>query len=75
MSSIGGRARKLCEEQGLSQREIASSGVSYTYISRIEAGTRASSERALRALAEKLGTTARYLESASERGTCPHCGK
>jgi transcriptional regulator with XRE-family HTH domain len=72
---IGDRIRALREERGFSQRHIASPGVSYGYISRIESGTREASEKALRALAEKLDTTAHYLESGSEHGLCPHCGR
>jgi transcriptional regulator with XRE-family HTH domain len=75
MSSVGERVRQLREKQGLSQRAIGSRGVSYAYISRIESGTREPSEKALRAIAEKLGVTAHYLESGSDRERCPHCGK
>jgi ribosome-binding protein aMBF1 (putative translation factor) len=75
MNAVGDRVRRLREEQGLTQREIASPGVSYAYISRIESGTRKPSEKALRHLAERLGTTALYLETGSERGHCPHCDK
>jgi len=63
------------EQQGLSQRQIAAPGVSNANINRIESGARELSEKALRALAEKLDMTAHYLESGSERGRCPHCGK
>ncbi|HET9675684.1 MAG TPA: helix-turn-helix transcriptional regulator, partial [Gaiellaceae bacterium] len=52
---IGVRLRRLRLERGLSQRELASQGVSYAYISRIEAGTRRPSVKALRMLARKLG--------------------
>ncbi len=41
-------------------------GVSYAYISRIEAGTRQPSVKALRKLAVKLGVSAEYLETGSE---------
>jgi DNA-binding transcriptional regulator YiaG len=74
VSAVGNRIRRLREEQGLSQRDLASPGVSYSYLSRVEAGTRQPSEKALRALAAKLGTTAHYLESGG-KGICPHCGK
>lgn len=50
----------------MSQRELASPGVSYAYISRIEAGTRQPSVKALRMLARKLGVSADYLETGSE---------
>src|SRR5438105_3228016 len=52
----------------MSQRELSSPGVSYAYISRIEAGTRQPSGKALRMLARKLGVSAEYLETGSELG-------
>lgn len=61
--TIGQRLFRLRLERGLSQRELASPGVSYAYISRIEAGTRNPSVKALRKLASKLGVTADYLET------------
>ncbi|MGH3000648.1 MAG: helix-turn-helix domain-containing protein, partial [Gaiellaceae bacterium] len=63
---IGQRLKRLRLERGLSQRELAAPGVSYAYISRIEAGTRQPSVKALRKLAAKLAVTADYLESGSE---------
>ncbi len=50
-------------ELGLSQRELASEGVSYAYISRLEADARRPSIRALRTLAPKLGVSAHWLET------------
>jgi transcriptional regulator with XRE-family HTH domain len=73
--TVGRRLKRLREERGLSQRELAEPGVSYAYISRIEAGARQPSEKALRALAPKLGVTALYLEAGSDDGACPHCGR
>src|SRR5918912_4610785 len=64
--TIGDRLRRLRLERGLSQRELASPGVSYAYISRIEAGARRPSVKALRLLARKLGVSADYLETGSE---------
>jgi transcriptional regulator with XRE-family HTH domain len=64
--TIGERLKRLRLERGLSQRELAAPGVSYAYISRIEAGTRQPSVKALRRLAEKLGVTADYLETGSD---------
>ena len=66
--TIGQRLKRLRLEQGLSQRELAAPGVSYAYISRIEAGTRQPSVKALRRLASKLGVTADYLETGSQLG-------
>jgi len=64
--SIGKRLKRLRLERGLSQRELAAPGVSYAYISRIEAGTRQPSVKALRRLATKLGVAASYLETGSD---------
>src|SRR5215467_9060596 len=64
--TIGERLRRLRLERGLSQRELSAPGVSYSYISRIEAGARRPSVKALRMLARKLGVTPEYLETGSE---------
>ena len=58
------RLRRLRQERGLSQRELAAgSGVSYAYVSRLEAATRTPSVRAIRAIARRLGVTPEHLES------------
>jgi len=75
MKSVGERVRTLRVALGISQRELAEPGVTYAYGSRIEAGQRRPCEKALRSLAAKLGTTAHYLETGSEHGRCPHCGR
>jgi transcriptional regulator with XRE-family HTH domain len=64
--SIGQRLRRLRLARGLSQRELAGPGVSYAYISRIEAGARRPSVKALRMLAPKLGVSVEYLETGSD---------
>ena len=64
--TIGERLKRLRLERGFSQRELAAPGVSYAYISRIEAGTRQPSVKALRRLAAKLEVTAGYLETGSD---------
>jgi transcriptional regulator with XRE-family HTH domain len=64
--TIGQRLKRLRLERGLSQRELAAPGVSYAYISRIEAGTRQPSVKALRRLAEKLSVAPGYLETGSQ---------
>jgi transcriptional regulator with XRE-family HTH domain len=64
--TIGQRLKRLRLERGMSQRELASPGVSYAYISRIEAGTRQPSVKALRRLAAKLGVSPEYLETGSD---------
>jgi tetratricopeptide (TPR) repeat protein len=66
VESIGKRLRRLRRERSLSQRELAEPGVSYAYISRIEAGTRQPSVKALRKLARKLNVSPEYLETGSE---------
>jgi transcriptional regulator with XRE-family HTH domain len=55
--------RRLRLERRLSQRQLASSGVTYAYISRIESGQRTPSLRAIRVLARRLGVTPEYLET------------
>ena len=64
--SLGARLKRLRKERGLSQRELSAPGVSYAYISRIEAGARQPSVKALRKLARKLGVSADYLETGQE---------
>ena len=64
--TVGERLRRLRLERGLSQRDLAAPGVSYAYISRIEADARRPSVKALRKLATTLGVTAGYLETGSE---------
>lgn len=64
--AVGERLKRLRLERGLSQRELASPGVSYAYISRIEAGTRTPSVKALRKLASKLDVSVVYLETGRE---------
>lgn len=66
MSTIGDRLRERRKALELSQRALAEPGVSYAYISRIEAGTREPSVRALRKLAPKLGVSVAWLETGSE---------
>jgi tetratricopeptide (TPR) repeat protein len=64
--TIGERIRRLRLERGASQRDLSAPGITYAYISRIEAGARTPSMKALRMLAKKLGVTPEYLESGSE---------
>jgi tetratricopeptide (TPR) repeat protein len=63
---IGVRLKRLRLERGLSQRELSGPGVSYAYISRIEAGARTPSVKALRMLSRKLGVTVEYLETGRD---------
>ena len=66
VETIGQRLRRLRHEGGLSQRDLASPGVSYAYISRIEAGARRPSVKALRQLAPKLSVSVEYLETGRD---------
>lgn len=61
--SIGERLKRLRLERGLSQRQVSSPGASYAYVSRIEAGARTPSVKALRMLAARLGVAVEYLET------------
>jgi transcriptional regulator with XRE-family HTH domain len=61
--TIGERVRRLRMERGISQRDLAEKGVSYAYLSRIEAGQRKPSLKALRVIARKLRVPAEYLET------------
>jgi tetratricopeptide (TPR) repeat protein len=63
--SIGARIRRLRLERGLSQRELSEPGVSYAYVSRIEAGARHPSLKAIRILAGKLGVSPEYVETGA----------
>jgi transcriptional regulator with XRE-family HTH domain len=63
---IGERLRRLREERGLTQRALASGGVSHAHISRIESGSRVASVKALRVLAQRLGVSPDYLETGVE---------
>src|SRR3954466_15984435 len=68
VETVGTRLRRLRLEGGFSQRDLSSPGITYAYISRIEAGARTPSVKALRMLAQKLGVTPEYLETGSELG-------
>ncbi len=66
MFTVGERIRERRLALGLSQRDLASEGVSYAYISRLEANTRRPSVRALRQLAVKLDVTVHWLETGED---------
>ena len=66
MAGVGDRVRQRRLELGLSMREIASKGVSFAYISRIERGERTPSVMARRKLAPKLGVSVDWLETGKE---------
>jgi transcriptional regulator with XRE-family HTH domain len=64
--TIGERLRRLRREHGLSQRQLAAPGVTAAYISRIEAGMRQPSVKALRLLARRLDVSPDYLETGMD---------
>lgn len=64
--SIGARLRERRLALGLSQRDLGSPGISYAYISRIEAGVRQPSVKALRKIAPRLGVSVEWLETGEE---------
>jgi transcriptional regulator with XRE-family HTH domain len=64
--AIGDRLREARLHAGLSQRELSEPGVSYAYISRIEAGVRTPSVKVLRKLAPKLGVSVSWLETGHD---------
>jgi len=72
--TVGERLYRLRVERCLSQRDLSGRGITYAYISRIEADLRTPSLKALRKLADKLGVTALYLETGQD-ARCPHCKK
>src|SRR5919205_4012379 len=61
--TIGQRIRRLRLAQGLSQRALSGTGVTYAYVSRIEAGQREPSLKAIRILARKLDVDPGYIET------------
>jgi transcriptional regulator with XRE-family HTH domain len=63
ITTVGERIRERRQELGMSQRELATKGVTYAYISRLEANHRRPSVRALRELALKLGVSVYWLET------------
>lgn len=66
MATVGDRIRQRRLELGLSQRELASDGVTYAYISRLEANARTPSVKALRKLAAKLDVSVHWLETGEQ---------
>ncbi len=61
--SIGERLLRLRRERGLSQQQLAGSSLSTAQVSRIEAGKRQPSVRAIRHLARELRVSPEYLET------------
>jgi transcriptional regulator with XRE-family HTH domain len=66
MSSVGDRIRGRRLALGLSQRELATAGLSDAYISRLEANTRHPSVKVLRKLAPMLDVSVHWLETGKD---------
>ena len=64
--AVGERLKKARVAAGLSQRQLAFSGCSPAYISRIEAGDRIPSLQLLRELGRRLGVSEDYLATGEE---------
>src|SRR5256714_5318440 len=64
--TIGARLKRLRLQRDLSQRDLSSPGVSYAYISRIEAGARSPSVKAPGKRAQKLKVSVEYLEAGRD---------
>jgi len=63
---VGDRIRQKRLERGLTLHDVASPGVSYAYVSRIERHERTPSVKALRLLARDLGVTVHWLETGRD---------
>ena len=63
--AVGDRLKAAREAAGLSQRQLAFSGCSPAYISRIEAGDRIPSLQLLRELGKRLGVTEDWLATGA----------
>jgi transcriptional regulator with XRE-family HTH domain len=63
--TVGQRIRRLRKQLGLTQRDISGPGLSFAYISRLEAGRRSPSPKALGVLALRLGVPPGYLATGS----------
>ncbi|MBV9291234.1 MAG: helix-turn-helix domain-containing protein [Frankiales bacterium] len=68
---VGDRIRELRIRGGLSQQDLAGPGVTASYVSRLEAGQRQPSDRALSWIAGKLGTTPEFL-AGGDSGRARH---
>jgi tetratricopeptide (TPR) repeat protein len=66
-AAVGRRLKEARLRGGLSQRELAFTGCSSAYISRIEAGDRIPSLQLLREMGRRLGVSEDYLATGAER--------
>src|SRR5919109_5504263 len=70
---LGSRVRRLRNERGLTQTELAAARVSKEYISQIETGKTRPTQQMLDWLAERLGVDTHYLvEGISDRDHREH---
>ena len=60
-AALGPRLRRLRQERGLSQTQLADAGMSPSYISLLEAGKRAPTQAVIQRLAERLGCDPQLL--------------
>jgi tetratricopeptide (TPR) repeat protein len=67
--AVGARIRDLRTQRGLRQSDLAFTGCTAAYISRIEAGARIPSLQLLRELGARLGVSADYLATGRSDGT------
>jgi len=65
--AVGRRLREARVAAGLNQRELAAGACSAGYISRVELGDRIPSLQLLRVLGKRLGVSADYLATGSDR--------
>ena len=65
--AVGRRLREARVAVGLNQRELAAGACSAGYISRVELGDRIPSLQLLRVLGKRLGVSADYLATGSDR--------
>ena len=66
MAAVAARIHERRLELGLTLRELASEGVSASYLSRLEKGERMPSGKALRKLAAKLDVSPYWLETGRD---------
>lgn len=67
VTAFGVRLREARQRAGLNQRQLAFSGCSPAYVSRLEAGQRMPSRHVLRELARRLGVSEDYLTGTADR--------
>ena len=63
---FGERLRRLRQQRGLKQSDLADVGLSVSYVSRIESGSRAVTVQQAELLARRLGVDVRVFESSRE---------